>query len=358
MNLLIVEDDKATIQSYSDNIDSFNKKSNIQISHEIVDTLEKAKESLISPDYDAAIVDLKLSSNTTDLEGLEIVNEIESTLRFPIFVVSGSIGQVDKDESAFFKKRSRDGDFKEVLQEILDIYNTGITKILGKRGVINKYLTTIFWNHLSNSMTSWVSDEERNPTEKEKSLLRYTLLHMQEFIDEDIEEYHPEEFYITEPIKSNIFTGDIVQFKEERFLILTPSCDIVLRADGTRNTDRILFCRIKNLSEVVKNFDLLEKGTSEKNDNRRRLNSYIENKKQNYHFIPKSNIINAGLIDFQDKLTMEETEVNKLVTSSEMTRLATISMPFLKDIISRYSNYYARQGSPDFDTKEIYDSLF
>lgn len=358
MNLLIVEDDKPTIQSYLDNIESFNKKSDVQIEAEVIDNLEDAKNSLISPDYDAAIIDLKLSSNSVDLEGLEIVDEIQNKLRFPMFIVSGSLGQVEREESAFFKKRSRDGNFKEILTEITDIYKTGVTNILGRKGTIEEYLNSIFWNHMSNSMDLWINDSTRTPQEKENSLLRYTLLHMQEHIDEELEKYHPSEFYITKPIKKNLFTGDIVELEKNRFLILTPSCDIVLRPDGSRNADFILFCKIKPLDSVVKNYELLKHDTSLKNDNRKRINGFFENKNQKYHFIPKAELIKPGLIDFQDKLTIPNSEVNTLLEENKIKRVATISQPFLKDIISRYSNYYSRQGSPDFDSGELYNSIF
>lgn len=358
MNLLIVEDDKPTIQSYRDNIESFNRKSDIQIEAEVIDNLEDAKNSLISPNYDAAIIDLKLSSNTVDLEGLEIVDEIQNKLRFPLFIVSGSLGQVQQEESAFLKKRSRDGNFKDILTEIIDIYKTGVTNILGQKGTIEKYLNSIFWNHMSNSMDLWINDATRTPKEKENSLLRYTLLHMQEHIDEELEKYHPSEFYITKPIKKNLFTGDIVEVGKNRFLILTPSCDIVLRKDGTRNADFILFCKIKPLDNVVKNYELLKHNTSVKNDNRKRIINFFENKNQKYHFIPKAESIAPGLIDFQEKLTIPSLEVDELLEANKINRIATISQPFLKDIISRYSNYYSRQGSPDFDSDEIYKSIF
>ncbi|SFB39974.1 response regulator [Algoriphagus aquimarinus] len=358
MNLLIVEDDKPTIQSYLDNIESFNKNSDVQIEAEVIDNLADAKKSLISPDYDAAIIDLKLSSNSVDLEGLEIVDEIKDKLRFPIFIVSGSLGQVEREENAFFKKRSRDGNFKDILIEITDIYKTGVTNILGRKGTIEKYLNSIFWNHMSNSMGFWIKDTTRTPQEKENSLLRYTLLHMQEHIDEELEKYHPSEFYISKPIKKNLYTGDIIELDKSRFLILTPSCDIVLRPDGNRNADFILFCKIKSLESVVKNYELLKHDTSQKNDNRMRINGFFENKNQKYHFIPKAESIDPGLIDFQEKMTIPSSEVNELLKAGKISRIATISQPFLKDVISRYSTYYSRQGSPDFNIDEIYKSIF
>ena len=207
-------------------------------------------------------------------------------------------------------------------------------------------------------MDLWINDTSRTPKEKENSLLRYTLLHMQEHIDEELEKYHPSEFYITKPIKKNLFTGDIIELEKSRFLVLTPSCDIVLRPDGKRNADFILFCKIKPLESVVKNYELLKHDTSPKNGNRSRITSFFENKNQKYHFIPKTESMEPGLIDFQDKLTIPDSEVNALLESKKIERIATVSQPFLKDIISRYSNYYSRQGSPDFDTDELYRSIF
>ena len=359
MKLLIVEDDDAQIQLYEDNIESYNKTSEVKLSYDKFLNLEEAKGALLSPEYDGAIIDLKLSQGTEELQGLEIVKEIEQNQRFPIFIVSGSISSIDdREENTFFKKRKRDSDFKAILTELVEIYKTGITNILGQKGEIENYLTSIFWNHLSNSMDLWIKDNTRTPEEKQKSLLRYTLSHIQEYIDEDIEKYHPSEFFITAPIKTNIFTGDIVSYQDNRYLVLTPSCDIIKRKDGRRNANKILFCKIVSLTDGVENFNLLNSETGENNTNRKRLNSFIENKKQNYHFIPKSNLIDAGLIDFQDKLTIESDKVEKLLENNEMNRIATVSSPFIKDIISRFTNYFSRQGSPDFNVDEIYNSLF
>src|SRR6476646_10686677 len=140
MKLLIVENEKEPIQMYTDVIESFNKKSEVIIIPDFQDNLADGLEALKKPEYDAAIIDLKLSNNSIELEGLEIVNAIIYKLRIPVYIVSGSIGQVDLPENALFKKRLRDGNFKDVLTEIVDIYNTGITKILGQKGDIEEYL--------------------------------------------------------------------------------------------------------------------------------------------------------------------------------------------------------------------------
>lgn len=358
LNLLIVEDDQYTIQSYKDRIDIQNTRETIKIVPKIVVNLTDAKEELKTPIFDAAIIDLKLTTGTPELEGIYVVETILAELRIPVFVVSGSIGQYSKEETPLFKKKSRDDSFDEILTEIIKIYKTGITKILGNKGIIDKYLQTIFWSHLSSTIDLWKNDSFRTDDEKEKSLLRYTLIHMQEYLDEDIEKYHPSEFYITRPIKTDISTGDIVFAGNERFVIVTPSCDMVLRSGDERNADFVHFCKIRDLNDVVKNYSSLNSTTSKSNNDRKRLIGFIENKNHRYHFIPKSNYLKAGLIDFQDKMTISTKQLSKYLEVNSLERIATISTPFLKDVIARSSIYFSRQGSPDFIVDQVYDDLF
>lgn len=358
MKLLIVEDDKPTLQTYKDNIESFNKKSDVKIEYIIKENLGEAKNSLLSPDFDGAIIDLKLSSSTTELEGLEIVEEIENNQRFPIYIVSGSIAQIEKEESAFLKKRNRDTNFKEILSEIVEIYKTGITNILGKKGEIDNYLNNIFWNHLSSSLDLWTNDKKRSPEEKQKSLLRYTLLHLQEYLDinssGDLEKYHPAEFLITKPIKPNIFTGDILETKQnKRCIVLTPACDIDLK-NGKRKADKILTINIINPNDIDPEFSNPEMSGGKKS----KISQILKNSNPRYHCIPSSKDFSIGIIDFQDKQTTHSDSLDKAIEDARTERIATISHPFLKDVIARYSNYYSRQGSPDFDSDEIYNSLF
>ncbi|MFT6334540.1 MAG: hypothetical protein ACJATI_001279 [Halioglobus sp.] len=357
MKLLIVEDDKPTIQTYIDNIESFNKKSPVKIEFTIKENMEDAKKSLLSPDFDGAIIDLKLSSTTTELEGLKIVEEIENNQRFPIYIVSGSIAQIEKEETAFLKKRNRDTSFQDILAEIIAVYNTGITKILGKKGEIDKYLNNIFWKHLSNSLDLWINDKTRSPEDKQKSLLRYTLSHLQEYLeiteDSDFENYHPSEIYITPVIKPRVFTGDIVMNKttKTQHVILTPSCDL-----AQSKAKDILLVNIEpsNTGILGEKISFIKKGKGDQNEASDILRKIIHNSFSNkYHFLPKYNKMEGGLINFQKVNSIRAKDFD-----GEFVRIASINGNFTKDIVARFSYYYSRQGSPDFVSDEIYNSLF
>lgn len=360
MKLLIVEDEAPAIQAYEDNIESFNKTSEIKIIPIIVSTLNDAMNLLLNPIFDAAIVDLKLSDDKVELEGLTIIEEIRQNLVFPIFIVSGSLGQVDHlEENPLFRKKSRDDDYKTILSEIVSIYNTGITKILGKKGEIDKYLNKIFWEHLSNSMDLWIGDEKRSPIEKQKSLLRYTLLHIQEYLElteeSNFEYYHPAEIYITPAIKENLFTGDIVTNNGDgsSYIVLTPSCDL---AQGKAKDILLVSIESEKIGLLNEKTNIIKKNTATPElilDAETVLKALINNSYSNkYHFIPKYKHLDAGLINFQKINSIRIKDFN-----GNFTVVASVNSSFTKDIVARFSYYYSRQGSPDFDIKEIYDSL-
>lgn len=361
MNLLIIEDDDAAIQAYNDNVELYCKRNEIEIQTTVFKNFEGAIKALSNPIYDAAIVDLRLSANNENLEGLEIIKFIKKELRFPVFVVSGSIGQIDDEESAFFKKRSRDGDFQAILTEIIALYNTGITKILGQKGSMERLLHEIFWTHLASSMSLWIEDANRNPEQKQKTLLRHILSHFQEHLDlnseSGFEDYHPAEVYIMPVIKPNAFTGDIVQKKgtSELYIILTPSCDlaqskasnILLATIELESQEGLLSSSIRIIRNGTHRQEIIDSSTDA-------LQKLIKNSYSNkYHYLPSNKKFPSGLINFQKIQSIKIADFK-----SNYDRIASINGNFTKDIIARFSYYYSRQGSPDFNLDEVYSSYF
>ncbi|MCC5930323.1 MAG: hypothetical protein JJU28_13835 [Cyclobacteriaceae bacterium] len=365
LKLFIVEDDPNVVEGYESSIKSFNKTNehNIQITPIYEGNKDAAlirlKDSDIS--FDGAIVDLDLrQSGGEDSSGNEIIKAVVENLRFPVFVISGTAHNLDPElnkESSFFKVRNRDEGF-DFIEEMISIYNTGITRILNRKGTIEKYITDIFWNHLSNSMDLWITDRVRSPEQKEKSLLRYTLFHIQEHLEltaeSDFENYHPAEIYITPPVKDKVFTGDILIEKESKknFIVLTPSCD--LAHEG--KTENILIGEIvKSDSGEINDLKMIINGNNvgrdRKNNAANKLKNLIKNNVPKYHFLPKYKEISGGLIDFQSLKSINKDTLN------DFERIACVNSTFTKDIIARFSFYYSRQGSPDFNIDEVYESL-
>ena len=168
VNILIIEDEAPQIQVYEDVISQYNKKNDLQIAYTICKSYDEGKKALFTPNFDAAIIDLKLS-NTEELEGKKLVESVYQKIRIPIIIYSGSIAQVDDiKENALLKKKLRTEQLSDILLDIVKIYNTGITRFLSPSGTIDNNLTKIFWNHLSNDLDIWIKHNNQN------NLLRYS----------------------------------------------------------------------------------------------------------------------------------------------------------------------------------------
>ena len=364
LRLLIIEDDQDFRDSYQKQVKLFNLDQEEVVVEELYAIDEKEAEAILRNEHvDAAVVDLKLGNTDVEYKGNKIIDLIKANLRFPAFIVTANPEKIEEEkhnENDLFKikvKGSQDGNFTNILNELKRIHLTGITNILGKSGQIEKYLNNIFWNHLSNSINIWAQDSRRDSEQKEKSLLRYTLMHMQEYLDLNSlgspEKYHPAEFLITNPIKPNIFTGDILLLNDgQRKIIMTPACDIDLK-NGIRKAEKILTIRILKPEEIDAEF--INTGMS--NGKKSKLKSIINNSNPRYHFIPQAGIFDCGVIDFQDKFSESAIIIEEQIKNKAIERIATVSSPFLKDIISRYASYYSRQGSPDFEIDELLETI-
>ena len=364
IKILIVEDDKDKREDYSRFLKAYNIEHND--THEVEAIYSTNKDEAFQKlnntklNFDGAIVDLDLLGNGgTDKSGNDVIIEIKRKLRFPIFVITGTPHHIaeDLDESnSIFEVFERDDvDLDEIFNKFKSIKETGILNLLNRNGKIEELIQNIFWNHLSTSLDNWINDTNRNSSEKEESLLRYTILHMLEYLDEN--KVHPSEFYITRPVKENVSTGDLIEFDSQRYVVLTPACDFVKRPKKGRNVRLTFLLKINELSLLIPDMDNIESIDELSSKKKQLLGSLVSNKLPFYHFIPKHNHIKPGIIDFQDKYSISIETIEEKIKENTADRFATISMPYIKDIISRYSNYYSRQGSPDFDSNEIYNSL-
>lgn len=338
MNLLIVEDDEKQIEVYLDTIKQHSKNSKVQINPTIRKTFKDAHNLLMSNYFDGAIIDLRLSSNTLEFEGVKLVEEINGKLRIPVYIVSASLGEVATTiENILLQKRNRTDSFKTIMQELLDIYDSGITKLLQPNSFVDEILTKIFWNHLPIILKEYINEKKAKPQfDSEKVLVRYISAYINEYLElnseNNLETFHNTEFYIKPSIKPNFFTGDIIKKKADNSLwvIMTPACDLATTTGRPAKAAAITLALIQKHNEVL---------TDKNKGNHHRLMSNSADLK--YHFLPTSIQFEGGFINFQ---FVQSVLLARCISDYEP--LMTISNSFRKDIISRFSNYYSRQGQP------------
>jgi hypothetical protein len=353
INVLVVENQANIIQGYKETIRTFFAG---QVNCEYAANLEQGLQriAMLDKDYAGAIIDLRLDNTETDgAGGNQIIRQIKSSLRFPIFVLSGHTEDLEEDlkeNTPLFQcidKASTEGSFQLVINRILSIHKTGITQILSRKGQIEQYIQNIFWKHLSTSMPYWI-EQANAGANTEPSLLRYTLTHLQEYLEinagGEFEDYYPIEFYINPPIKQHektVFTADIFQDLEtdKCYIVLTPSCDLVQRRTENKkgeitvtppNATHITFGEIENLNE----FDTKWQDKFKERPTGNQL----------FHYVPPTHLLqNGGVINFSK---VKSIRLDDVIDTTKYVKVFAVSNSFAKDIIARFSHYYARQGQP------------
>lgn len=300
-------------------------------------------------------------------EGNEIIKAIVDIKRFPVIVYSGFIGDLDPEigKSIFFQAFQKTDDFNEVLKVLADIFHTGVTRILGRRGQLENLIDLIFWRHLSNSLEYWFTEKN------EQTLLRHTLTHAIEYLEIDkygkFVDYNPAEVYIKPPIKSFLFTGTILQKKgtNDYFIILSPACDLV----HLGKAKSILLVQINPLTIPILHDqkiilqkplptnvtpEVYAKAYSNKEEAKNKSRAiFTNNDAHKFHFLPNCTYFEGGLINFQLIQSLAHKEIE-----NEYDPIASVTTNFCKDIIARFSYYYSRQGSPDFDFEKLIKEHF
>jgi len=372
IKVLIVEDEDDQVEIYKDAITEHNEvERNLNIEVSYAKTYEDAMKYIEEQVYDSAFIDLCLDKNSMDEKrGKELISYIKTHAKYPIYIVSGSL---DDDtaklaENKFiseYERGSQDVSLDLLLDEVEALYKTGITRVLNAEGFFAKHLHEIFWKHFSQSKDYWLENHLLDGTELEKSISRYALSHLYEYLEISEQgntvKYDVSEMYIYPIIKQKISPGDVVTLNNEYQLVMTPACDLA------QQTNNIIFVKLNkflSLSDIIDKrdkyktaLDALQKESSEdtiKNEAKNKeavknlLRNYISNNKGNrYHFLPNFLEFEAHTVDFQLITTIS------LEAANELPRLLSITPAHFKDIQARFASYYARQGSPDFEYGDL-----
>ena len=346
--LLIAEDDESDINACRSTVERYihEKMRNIELveSRNVDDALTK-----IDNTFDGAIIDLKLVAQGN--EGNQVLKKIkESRFRIPVAVLTGTPSATDSEFTyiGVFTKGESGSGYSDILDIFWGIYNTGLTRIMGGRGKIEETLNTVFTKNLLSQQKKWVAYGESDPVKTEKALLRHTLSHLQQLLDNDEDRFFPEEVYISPPLTDNVRTGSIVKDKsgEKQYMVMNPACDLVIREEGSFNTDRILLVEIDLRQTVFPGFPTT--GLSRKQQGE--LESAFNNKKSTYyHWLPMTGFFVGGFLNFRKMTTFTKDDFQQRFDKPKVQ----VSSSFVKDIVARFSSYYARQGQPDINYDEF-----
>jgi len=315
--------------------------------------VEEAFEKLDSS-FDGAIIDLKLGDSGD--EGNEVIKRIvESQFRIPVAVLTGTPDSANSIFSYIGVFQKGETSYPELFDEFWGIHNSGLTRIMGGRGVIERALNRVFLENLLPQIAVWVAYGNADPSRTEKALLRHTLNHLFELLDDENDKCFPEEAYIYPPLAKTLKTGSIVKRKADKrsFVVLNPACDLVIRKEQGFKTDRILLVEIEPGKPIL---DAALNGITSKDKKTAKLKAIFGNNHTDYfHWLPEMKLCipESSFLNFRKIDTMSKEEFEEVFDSP----VVQISPSFIKDIVARFSTYYARQGQPDIDFADLISRL-
>lgn len=342
--LLIVEDNDQDLNTCRDTVARYCEEKQREIELIECKTVKEAFEKLDNS-FDGAIIDLKLAEKGD--EGNQVVSKIEeSGFRIPVAILTGTPDAADSHFAyiGVFKKGDPGTGYDDLLDYFWGIHNTGLTRIMGGRGIIEKTLNTVFRQNLLPQKEKWVAYGKEDSPRTEKALLRYALSHLLELLDDDGDRCFPEEVYLTPPLTQKKRTGSIVREKtsNHRFVVMSPACDLAIRDNGKCKTDRILIVEIDSQMSLFPEHSPAGLTNKQKKELEA---AYKNNKSAYYHWLPRTDFFQGGFLNFRKLSSLSGEEFHERFEKPEVQ----ISPSFVKDMVARFSTYYARQGQPDID---------
>jgi hypothetical protein len=377
--LLALEDDEQDMATCRMSIRRYQAQKGCEIELMECSSLEQAL-TVLDNSFDGAIVDLKI--NGLSESGNEVAKKIiERNLRIPIAIFTGTPDAADSHFNYLGLFKKGEVTYEEILDVFMGIHNTGLTRIMGGRGILEKTLGDVFQNNILPRRNSWVAYGKESSEKTERALLRHTLSCLLQLLDDDDDECFAEEFYIYPPISPNIRTGSLVKKRDggARYVVLNPACDLVVRRSGSFKTDRVLVgeidgqetlqtvAKIQN-SKLKKALEKLEQCEHHHPESKAYINA-VENGARNLekivgdalrnsqslyqHWLPTTDYFEGGFLNFRKLSTFSKEQFDKDFSSPDIQ----ISPSFVKDIISRFASFYARQGQPDIQHANIVTEL-
>lgn len=345
--LLVVEDDARDMKTCMDSLVIYQHKKQRKIEIVKCKNVEEAFHKLDNS-FDGAIVDLKLASQGG--EGNRVIKRIvESYFRIPIAIFTATPGSEDSSFSNIGVFKKGETSYEALFDALWAIHETGLTRIMGGRGVIEKALNDVFIKNILPQKQAWIKYGGSDPSRTEKALLRHTLNHLLQLLDDDRDRCFPEEVYIHPPISDDIRTGSIVKKKDDNrcFVVLNPACDLVIRSNGIFKTDRVLLVEIEEMQAVL---DAALENITKKDKRANKLRDVLGNNHNDYHhWLPKADFFQGGFLNFRKVTALTKGSFTEAYYSPE----TQISPAFVKDIVARFSSYYSRQGQPDIENESI-----
>jgi CheY-like chemotaxis protein len=352
--ILIVEDDAHTRESWARDIRDFNRVASapFKVHATFATTKREAFQALARTRLDCAVIDLRLpdgedESGAAHPLGNDVLRKLLEEVGIPAVVYSGYENEAsDLVRSSNIRVESKKGGAgAKILASFADQAEL-MDAMEATRSRIARETARLF------NQSIWRRWQTRWSTEPNKDLIqgvivRQTASHIADALAQQPVEHHPDEFYVVPALFADrLDTGDLVNVADEVQVVLTPRCNLANKAP----THLVLAvcCAMPEWAEWK---DRMVNGNATKRDKAER--AIRDHATQGHgaasHFLPPLDGSGPWLVDFQEVRTVPAGEIPSLLKC----RFASIAPHFIPNLVQRYSSYLGRIGQPDISTEVL-----
>ncbi len=350
LTILLVEDDKDQKSVWEREIKEFNADPEAQVAFTplFATTSEEAVKELKSSQINCCIVDLKIPAMAgrvaSAAEGNRVLAEILKKVPVPTAVVSGHPADASEIvKSSTIKRFPREVDSYTQALKWVASFRELVESLNEAQAKIRMETARIFHGAL------WPRWQARGINDLSKALhmlsvVRQIVSHLAETLvvpSDAVPGFVPEEFYFKPALRERLHTGDLLDMDESICVVLTPRCDL-----ANDYPDNLL---VAPCSERRTEWDALLNGLKAEGAKRDKaldkLRSYsTQAHAVSTHFLPPCDDRGPWFVEFK-KVFSIPCKVDELLKK----RFASLSAPFVPNLVHRFSAYLGRLGQPDAD---------
>ena len=326
----------------------------------------KGMEELETKRYDLVILDVRVGALDAELpeeEGIKALERIKERRFVPVIFYTGLPNLVrDKQQGPLIRVVEKT-QTPQLIVEIRELIRTNLPMV--NRALL-RHLEAVQRDYMWEFVADNWPELGENP---DKSALAYLLARrlalslsgqgIKQLVadlggqpEDATEEIHPMQYYIIPPVEASSLSGDIfyqtVNDINEYFVLLTPSCDMVI---GREKAERLLFVGCKLLRNETEYTEWISNSSKENKLMALLKNNRQKSQSERFFYLPGALSIPDLIVDFQNVSMKTHEDINKI------TRLASVDSPFAEMLVSKFIRYYGRIGAPDLDLDLILQRL-
>lgn len=364
-NILYVEDDDKNILSFKDAVEDWNKDNegeNRAFRYHIAKDMEEAHDLIGSIRVDCALLDLRIPDQKdakSDADtGNKLAQEVLHKCGMPLAIISGHTGDLDEELLeggliAVFDKSAANSFAKSV--SWLGSWWVMMEAVFEARKKFEMLTSEVFVRRIWPQWKEFLQISGEDKRRLATIVSRQFMSHAAEFLgleeNPDGETWHPFECYVVPPlIDGRPHTGDVFDFDDGRWIVLSSQCDM---ATGKVESVLLASCAvgIEGFSDHVANIKDPSTSNNQKKNAEKFLRPYInQNLSQAKHFLPPlPGEQDPIIVEFSKLRTVDLGYLVKVLDK----RKASVSHPFIGNVIQRFGSYMSRTGQPNIDMKHF-----